>query len=136
MIVVDTNIIVASLIKQDKTDDVFNLIELDPEWCCPILWRSELRSALVMYIKHKDVSVRTAVKLFEHAEQYISDYETDVSSKKVFELSQKSSCSAYDCEYVALAQDLRVSLVTLDKKILRAFPKISFTPQQYINSSN
>lgn len=31
-------------------------------------------------------------------------------------------CSAYDCEFVWLARDLRLPLVTADRKVLDAFP--------------
>jgi predicted nucleic acid-binding protein len=34
-----------------------------------------------------------------------------------------SDCSAYDCEFAALAMRLGVKLVTMDSKLLRAFPK-------------
>ena len=32
-------------------------------------------------------------------------------------------CSAHDCEFVALAQQIGVKLVTIDTKVLKAFPK-------------
>jgi predicted nucleic acid-binding protein len=40
----------------------------------------------------------------------------------VLRLSQESNCSAYDCEYVALAEFLDVVLVTADGKLAKAFP--------------
>jgi predicted nucleic acid-binding protein len=56
----------------------------------------------------------------------------DVSSEKVLELAMQSNCSAYDCEYVALAQDLGVPLVTADKQILKAFPKIAISMEKFV----
>ena len=38
------------------------------------------------------------------------------------ELVRDSDCSAYDCEFVALAVKLDTKLVTVDKKLLKAFP--------------
>ena len=40
-------------------------------------------------------------------------------------LAQSSSCSAYDCEFVGLAQQLGVRLVTADRKLRRAFPDLT-----------
>ena len=40
-------------------------------------------------------------------------------------LVQKSNCSAYDCEFVALAMQLQTVLITEDKKILENFPAIA-----------
>ena len=41
----------------------------------------------------------------------------------MLELVRDSDCSAYDCEFVALAMTLGVELVTMDAKLLKAFPK-------------
>jgi predicted nucleic acid-binding protein len=35
----------------------------------------------------------------------------------------RSKCSAYDCEFVALAQGLKVPLITTDRKLVREFPR-------------
>ncbi len=40
-------------------------------------------------------------------------------------VADRSDCSAYDCEYVALAKRLGVKLVTMDRKVLRAFPEVA-----------
>ena len=40
-------------------------------------------------------------------------------------LVNDSKCSAYDCEFVALAQQLNVKLVTEDKKIISEFSDIA-----------
>ena len=49
--------------------------------------------------------------------------EFEVDSSAVLELVRGSDCSAYDCEFLALAIKLNTKLVTMDKKLLRAFPK-------------
>jgi len=38
-------------------------------------------------------------------------------------LVRDSDCSAYDCEFIALADQLKVKLVTMDAKLLKAFPR-------------
>jgi len=45
-----------------------------------------------------------------------------VSSEQVLALASSSRCSAYDCEFVAAAQQLGVPLFTEDQMILSAFP--------------
>ena len=45
--------------------------------------------------------------------------------KLVLELVRHSECSAYDCEFVALAVRLDSKLVTMDGKVLKACPKIA-----------
>ena len=51
--------------------------------------------------------------------------EYSVSSAGVLAHVAASSMSAYDCEFVALAADLDVALVTADRKLLMAFPRIA-----------
>ena len=46
-----------------------------------------------------------------------------MESREVLALARDSRCSAYDCEYVALAMHLDAPLVTMDKQLLKAFPK-------------
>jgi predicted nucleic acid-binding protein len=48
------------------------------------------------------------------------------------ELVNSSHCSAYDCEFVALAQDLKTRLVTLDKKILNNFPEVAVSIDEFV----
>ena len=46
-------------------------------------------------------------------------------------LAQSSKRSAYDCEFVALAQELKVGLVTSDNKVLAAFPSIAVSMEAF-----
>lgn len=47
--------------------------------------------------------------------------ECEVDSRRVLELLRDSDCSAYDCEFVALALKLGVKLATMDTRLLKAF---------------
>jgi len=60
--------------------------------------------------------------LFQEAESLMQGRDYDVASTQVLALAAGSTLSAYDCEYVALAQELAVPLVTSDRKLARAFP--------------
>ena len=56
-------------------------------------------------------------------EKSLRHSEHDVNSGAVFDAAQRSSCSAYDCEFVALAEALAAPLVTEDRQTLAAFPQ-------------
>ena len=66
-----------------------------------------------------------AISSLRLAEEAVGGREYSVDARKVLELAYRSNCSAYDCEFVALAQDLGVKLVTTDKQILKAFPEVA-----------
>jgi len=58
--------------------------------------------------------------------------EFSVSSLDVLKLAAQSRCSAYDCEYVALARELNVPLVTTDRQILSDFPDTSISLEEFV----
>lgn len=67
----------------------------------------------------------------EAAELQMVDMEYHVPAADVFDVAAQSTCSAYDCEFVALAKQYNVPLVTVDKKILREFPQTAVSPDLF-----
>jgi predicted nucleic acid-binding protein len=122
MIVVDSNVLAYLYVAGEFTAAAESLFERDPDWVAPILWRSEFRNIMAGYIRRKGISFEQATALQAEAESLLAGCEFEVESQAVLELVRDSDCSAYDCEFVALAMKLNVLLVTMDKKLLRAFP--------------
>jgi predicted nucleic acid-binding protein len=132
MIVVDTKQLAYLLIGGKPTQAAREVLLQDPEWSAPILWRSEFRSVLALYLRRGELQLPDALKLQHKAEQLLAGREHLIGSERVLRLVADSNCSAYDCEFVALAKDLRVPLVTSDNKMLRAFPEIAVSPQEFV----
>ena len=125
MIVADTNVIAYLWIPGVHTSQAESALRKDANWAAPLLWRSEFRNILTGYIRRNQISFDTAMQLMEEAEDHMRGREYTVSSTHVLNLVKKSPCSAYDCEFVALAEDLEVSLLTTDRKILSTFPSVA-----------
>jgi predicted nucleic acid-binding protein len=125
MIVVDSNIIAYLYLPSDYTGLAEKLLENDPHWVAPILWRSELRNVLAGYLRRKILNFHQIYAIQKEAEELLRDREFELESNDVFQLVARSECSAYDCEFVALALRLRCKLVTMDKKILVNFPDLT-----------
>lgn len=123
MIVVDTNVLAYLYLPGDYTQDAEALLERDPDWAAPVLWRSELRNVLAGYIRRKTLTLDQACTIQREAEELLVGNEHEVESRAVLELAHRSDCSAYDCEFVALAMQLGITLVTMDVKLLKAFPE-------------
>jgi predicted nucleic acid-binding protein len=123
VIVVDTNVVAYLYLPTDHTPRAEALLLQDPEWVAPVLWRSEFRNILAGYMRRKTLTLDEARAVQAEAEALLAGNEHDVDSRHVLELVRDSDCSAYDCEYVALAIRLGVKLVTMDSKLLKAFPK-------------
>lgn len=122
MIVVDTNIVAYLYLPGEFTAAAETLLEQDAAWAAPILWRSEFRDILAGYMRRGNLTFEQAYAIQGEAEDLLRGAEYEVESLGVLELVRDSQCSAYDCEFVALAMKLGTRLVTMDGKLLRAFP--------------
>ncbi len=136
MIVADTNIISYLLLPTSYSDTVDALYKVDSEWVAPTMWKSEFRNVLALYLRKKLITFETALRLQETAESIMENNEFDIPSSQVLALVNKSSCSSYDCEFVALAQHLNISLVTQDKKVLKEFPSLAISATTFIRQKN
>lgn len=125
MIVVDTNIIAYLYLPCAYTTLAERLLAHDADWVAPLLWRSELRNVLALYLRRQQLSFDQVLTIQGEAESLLAEGEYEPDSLQVLRLVQRSDCSAYDCEFVALASHFGVRLATQDKKLLAAFPEIA-----------
>lgn len=136
MIVVDSNILAYLYLPSEFSSQAESLLAEDPRWVVPVLWRSELRNVLALYMRKDLLTLEQAYTVQTEAETLLADAEYQVPSLDVMRLVESSDCSAYDCEFVALAKRLNVKLVTADKKILKAFPAIAVTLEQALTKQS
>ena len=125
MIVVDTNVLAYLWLPGDRTAQAERLLKKDPDWNAPLLWRSEFRNVLAGCLRRGDLNLDTALQIVEAAEGQMQGREFSVPSAQVLARVQDSDCSAYDCEFVVLAEELGVRLITSDAKVLQAFPTVA-----------
>jgi predicted nucleic acid-binding protein len=125
VIVVDTNVVAYLLLPGPHADLVDDLLIEQPEWAAPPLWRNEWRNVLAGYLRRGDLDLDQALALQQHAELLVIRHEEPVSSEAVHQLVASSRCSAYDCEFVAAAQQLGVPLVPADRAVLAASPDVA-----------
>mgnify|MGYP006431487407 CR=1 FL=1 len=131
MIVANTNTIAYLYLPTEQTDHVVSLLYQDPHWIAPLLWRSEFRNVLALYVRKNIIDMHTAIAMQSQAENQLADNEYTVSSMDVLTLAMETGCSAYDCEFVSLAKSLNLKLITGDKKLVHTFPGIAMTPKDY-----
>ena len=125
MIVVDSNVVAYLYLPGEHTENAERLLARDSDWAVPLLWRSEFRNILAGCLRRKLLTFSASLDLQAEAESLLAGAEHDVDSRFVLELVRDSTCSAYDCEHVALAMTLGVKLVTMDAKLRRAFPALT-----------
>ena len=126
MIVVDTNVIAALVLPTSGyTKAATATLERDREWAAPLLWRSEFCNMLATGVRSGWLSAEQATEALRSAEDLMEGGEFAVPTAEVLRTAMASGCTAYDCEFVVLAKDLDVKLITLDRAVLKAFPDVA-----------
>jgi predicted nucleic acid-binding protein len=110
MIVVDTNIIGYLYLESDRSLQAELAFIKHPHWAAPLILCGPLRSVLALYIRKKFIALEDAVRNMDEAMNIMSNY-----------------------EFVALAQDLGVPLITIDKQILDQFPADAVSLEEYVS---
>lgn len=136
MIVVDTNLLAYLLLPTPHAMQADAVLLKDPDWIAPVLIHSEFRNVLLGAVRRKDIEADDAPVLLDRAVEVITVPEGGVDGNAVLSLALDSGCSAYDCEFVWLARDLRVPLVTADQQILGAFPGTAVPAHVFLDSKN
>jgi predicted nucleic acid-binding protein len=131
VIVVDTNLVAYLVLGGPHVADAESVLERDPEWCAPPLWRSEFRNVLAHKLHAGTIGLDDAQDALRTAAALIAEREPAANDDTVLRLSKLSGCTAYDCEFVATALALEVPLVTSDRQILRAFPELAASPRAF-----
>ena len=122
MIVVDSNVIAYCWIHGERTVLAHTLRRLDSDWHAPVLWRSEMRNILTGYRRDGSLAEAQVRRIMAAAEAGFAGREHHLPSDRVFAVTERYRLSAYDAEFIALAEILGVPLVTEDRAILKCWP--------------
>jgi predicted nucleic acid-binding protein len=133
MVVVDTNLLVYLLLPTPYTALAETVFAMDSDWLSPPLVHSELRNVLLGAVRRGDITKPDAEFLLARAMELITLPNKAVDGNGVFNLAVKSGCSAYDCEFVWLANHLSLPLLTMDKKVLAAFSGLAVAPEAFVD---
>lgn len=124
-VVVDTNVVAYYWLPGSRTEEAVALRRRTDDWFVPLLWKSEFRNVLANYIRAGQLGLDQARAAVRSAESALVDFERAVDSVAVLDLVEGSGCSAYDCEFVALAMAMGIPLITEDARVLREFPRVA-----------
>jgi len=128
VIVVDTNVISYLLIRGERSEAMDRLLENDSEWVAPRLWLGEFLNVLATYERiGKFDSVQTN-ELLGDALALMQDASYEIRPERILAVARRTSCSAYDSQYIALAEDLGLKFYTCDQKILKNCAGLAIEP--------
>jgi predicted nucleic acid-binding protein len=135
MIVVDNDVISYFWLDAPRTSVAQRVRQKNPAWRSPTLWRSEFRNVLYQHMAHRDLPLSEALQIADEVEADMRNGTMDVRTADVLRLVDQSGHSAYDCEYVALAQELGTRLVTGDKRLPTLFPETAVLMEDFVDSA-
>ena len=133
MIVADTNLIAYFLITGDRTPLADAAFEKDPDWVVPVLWRSEFRNVLALHVQQGLLTLERALEIGAEGEGLLEGSEYPVATPQVLHLAVTSRRSAYDCEFIALAREIGVPLVTSDRCLAAEFAPTAVLLDDYVS---
>jgi predicted nucleic acid-binding protein len=123
VIVVDTNVLAYAVLPGERTAAALELVERDPDWIAPPLWRRELRNVLATTMRVHRMSLASALLAFAAAEDLVTDATIESSTEECLRLAARGGVSAWDAEFVFVAEALGLPLVSADRRLSRAFPR-------------
>lgn len=129
MIVADTNLIAYLYLPAPQTEIAERVLQRDHDWAAPALWRSEYRNVLALHLRQEDLALDDAIAAMHAAETLMAGGEYLVQSTQVLGAIAGTAVSAYDGEFVALARQLQVPLLTFDRRLRNAFPEVAKAPE-------
>ncbi|MDX2080239.1 MAG: type II toxin-antitoxin system VapC family toxin [Terrimicrobiaceae bacterium] len=132
MIVADSNLIAYLHLPGPMSGLADAVLLKDCQWWVPPLWKSEFRSILFAYMRKQGTSLEMAQAHWAEAIDHLATTQMEPNASKVLALAADSSLSAYDAEFVVLAEELGIPLVTSDQQILREFPKLAVSPEKFV----
>jgi len=136
VIVVDADVIAYAWIRGHpaRSELADAVRKRDASWAVPPVWISEFRNILVSYMRFREMGLDQARRLTLIAEADLGPNLISLASGDVLSLAAESGCTAYDCEYVAAARSIGVTLVTGDRKLAAAFPGTALTMQEFVGA--
>ena len=132
MIVVDANIVVYAIVRSAHTPLAEDVAARDPDWVAPPLWRYEFTSAVATLVRSGGLTASQAEAAIGEADRLMSGRERAVDQVAALHAAAAHDLSAYDAQYVALAQDEGVRCVTADARMQRNAPGVAVSPQAFI----
>ena len=79
------------------------------------------------------MAIEDARQTMGQAESLLTKREYSLPSDPVLNLTLATNLSAYDAEFVILAEQLQIKLITFDKEILKAVPEIAISPKEFVS---
>lgn len=133
MIVVDTNLVSYLLIEGEFTQNARDVYQHDPDWIVPGLWRAEFLSVLTTTITAGVITPAQGDLLWQRTLSLFGQKEHNPNGRDVLKVALQFQISAYDAQFIAVAKNSGVPLVTSDRQLIKACPPHAQSMHQFLH---
>jgi predicted nucleic acid-binding protein len=134
MVAVDTNIVVALFIRGRFSDDALKLQRKDSVWRTEPFALVEFSNVFATYQRARYLSKAAALERLQLAEEFLSPNYLRVSNQSALELALQYRVSGYDARFLAVADQLRLRLITEDIQLRTAAPALTQSLKEALDS--
>ncbi len=132
MIVVDTNIIAYLFVRNDEfTPITKELYRKDRSWIAPSLWKFEFFNLLNLYRKRSLLAEEDMKDIYFKSLETVETVDL-VDLSFLYNVASTSDLTGYDAQFVALANEKNLSLITEDKRIRNEFSNIAVSIKDFL----
>jgi predicted nucleic acid-binding protein len=132
LIVVDANVLAYSIIEGTLTPLALQVRDRDPHWRLPVIWRHEILNIFTTYVRQGGLTKDKAVKALEAVYAQLLPNEVELGPIETLETALHYKITAYDAQYVLLAQKLGVPCVTEDRALRRAAQGLTVSMENFV----
>ena len=134
--VVDTMVFAYALLGVEEfRQDAITTLEQAETISVPDSFRVEMANVLWQWIKHRKVSIETALQVMDDTESLISrTLSGDNLWERAVALSVSSNHPAYDTYFIAAAEMENTQVVSFDKKLKTIFPDKVLTAAEFLST--
>lgn len=127
MVIVDVNIVFPLFARGAMTDAAIDLLERDSTWCTEPFAMVELSNILTTYERSNLLTAGNAMEIMDRALGLLGPHFVSVTHQEALEVAMRYKITAYDARYIALAEKLRLPLITEDTRLRKAVPEATIS---------
>jgi predicted nucleic acid-binding protein len=129
MIVVDSSVISFLFLEGELTESVKELHRIDSEWITPPILNHEMLNILAV-VGTADQAVAPMEEIWRDIRALLGSRQQVPDPLRSLHLAIELKISGYEAQYVALAQQLNMPLVTEEQRLLEQLPDLCLSIEE------
>ena len=134
MVTVDANIVLPLVVETDNTEMAKQLFARDFHWVSEAFVMIELSNILATFERVGRISRQNAIAALRLGREIIDSNTVEVDHEDVLEVAMRYKITGYDARYIAVVEQLGTQLITEDKRLRKAVPRLTISLAESLES--